>query len=1200
MPQRYNVYLKQVELENFKSFGGKLTIPLMEGYMAITGPNGSGKSNITDAILFVLGPRSSKAVRAGRLTDLIFDGGKAKNRADHMKVSLVFDNSDRIMPWDDDIVRLTRLVRVSDNGTDYSSYFFINDRKSSLSEFDNLLTKARISADGYNMVQQGDVTRIVQMGNVERRRILDGISGIASYDSDIDKAEVERAEAQDNLERINIIVSELESQIAKLEKDREDARRYMEAKEALDKAKVQLLHRHHQIEEAKLRSLDELVESLRGEIEALKAQEGDLAAQYDSNEADIVAKEEEIADRVGPEYRELKSDLEAVKVKRATFKDRIERAEEDLEEQNGFLSRFEEAIAENRDEHKAASDALIEIGMKADETSAALDKAKAEEDGLSAALAKNDGEYAEIQEEISRLDKDIDAAAAEEQGAQVAAAKAEALLESVHRAKAELDERLQSVSFDIKDAEWSLQQTAQESAGGSAEELSKRIMSKRKEESELEKQESELREAIRRLDSEYNRLAAEKRASDRFDGGSNAVKAILELRDKGTIEGIHGTIQELAVVDPGFETALAVAAGSRMQAVVVDNDQTASACINHLKKNKLGRVLFLPMNKMLGGMPRAKAIMILKQTEGYATDLIDYDAKYKNVFWYVFQDTLVVDTLENARGLMGGVRLVTRTGELLDASGAMTGGTLNQQALMRFGPPSESKLEELGDRLRDANASLDALVARIRDLRTEIRLADDEMRKAGTADIGIQARIGQLKAGLAEFRKSKQAISEQLAAKDRECRTSEEALAAARRELGRIAGSATELRERRSVLRDRMDGIAPAELQKDIRELRDRIYALREALSDLRSQEAASAAEISGLDAQKKALDLQVSAAARRIAETEAVKAGNLEELAGTELELEALKGIERDMEGSIEGLRQEKDGLLQRRYSLDSRRSAAQDKIELKEGMVLSQSAQIEIVRANIEQLRSELDEVPSETGMPIPSEEEIRRTIRSCEGLISRIGNVNLLAIEEYDERKGRHDALVADVTALEEQITDLERLKDSLNRQKKALLMEAYNAVNTNFKAIYAQLSGGGEAFMDLEDEGDPFAGGLLINAKPKNGKLLKLEALSGGEKSLTALAFIFAIQEYQPSPFYVLDEVDMFLDAVNAEMVAARVKESSSRAQFIQVSLRKVTLAMADHLIGVTRPPSGISKVIMQPDFEEVSKYEEEASRRPHGD
>ncbi|MBR5999465.1 MAG: chromosome segregation protein SMC, partial [Candidatus Methanomethylophilaceae archaeon] len=176
------------------------------------------------------------------------------------------------------------------------------------------------------------------------------------------------------------------------------------------------------------------------------------------------------------------------------------------------------------------------------------------------------------------------------------------------------------------------------------------------------------------------------------------------------------------------------------------------------------------------------------------------------------------------------------------------------------------------------------------------------------------------------------------------------------------------------------------------------------------------------------------------------------------------------------------------------------------------------------------------------------------------------------------------------------DLDELTDNLSKKKKGLFMEVYDGVNTNFKAIFAELSGGGEAFMSLENEEDPFAGGLLINAKPKNGKMLRLDALSGGEKSLTALAFIFAIQEHQPSPFYVLDEVDMFLDSVNSEMVAQRIKKSSTRTQFIQVSLRKVTLTLADHLIGVTRPPNGVSKVIMQPNLAEVSKYEEEAQRR----
>jgi chromosome segregation protein len=223
----------------------------------------------------------------------------------------------------------------------------------------------------------------------------------------------------------------------------------------------------------------------------------------------------------------------------------------------------------------------------------------------------------------------------------------------------------------------------------------------------------------------------------------------------------------------------------------------------------------------------------------------------------------------------------------------------------------------------------------------------------------------------------------------------------------------------------------------------------------------------------------------------------------------------------------------------------------------------------------------------------EELSRTLRSCESQLAKLGDVNLNAIEDYDNKKARYDDINVKVATLEARIKDLNKLMEKLNAEKKGLFMKTYEGIDVNFRAIYSQLSGGGEAYMNLENEDDPFEGGLLINAKPKNGKLLRLEALSGGEKSLTALAFIFAIQESQPSPFYVLDEVDMFLDAVNAEMVAKRIKESAAKVQFIQVSLRKVTLAQAEHLIGVTRQPNGISKVIIQPDFAEVSQYENEA-------
>ncbi|MBR2348484.1 MAG: chromosome segregation protein SMC, partial [Candidatus Methanomethylophilaceae archaeon] len=367
-------------------------------------------------------------------------------------------------------------------------------------------------------------------------------------------------------------------------------------------------------------------------------------------------------------------------------------------------------------------------------------------------------------------------------------------------------------------------------------------------------------------------------------------------------------------------------------------------------------------------------------------------------------------------------------------------------------------------------------------------------------------------------------------------------------------------------------------------------------ISDLTLQIRGIDTEVAGYGKQNESLQMQLDSVNAAIAEDEAQISENLAQMERAKLDLEALRRIESDMESGIEDLRNQKDDLFKKKYDLDSRIREKAKEVENHIASKASFEAQVQISAQAIEAYRAEVEAITFEVELPIPSEEEIRRTVRAQEVRISELGNVNLRAIEDYDEKKHRYDGLMSEVDTLNRQVSELNDLMETLTSKKKGLFMQAYNAVNDNFKAIYAQLSGGGEAFMGLEDEDDPFRGGLMINAKPRNGKLLRLEALSGGEKSLTALSFIFAIQEYQPSPFYVLDEVDMFLDSVNSEMVAKRVRESSSKAQFIQVSLRKVTLALADHLIGVTRPPTGISKVIIQPDLAEVSKYEEEATRK----
>ena len=1189
------MHLKAVEMENFKSFGGKLVVPLMEGYTAVTGPNGSGKSNITDAILFVLGPKSSKAVRAGKLTDLIFDGGKSKGKAPFTKVSLVFDNTDRIMPWDDDTVRLTRFVKLSDNGTDYSSYFYVNDRKSTMSEFDSLLTKARISADGYNMVQQGDVTRIVQMGGIERRRIIDAISGIASFDADIEKARGERAEAETNLDRIGIIVEELSHQVDRLARDREDARAYLDAQARLEMAKAQYTHRRLQIEQSKYRSVSDQIEKLEGRIDSDRAAKADLEVQRSAKEQEISAKEEEIASKIGPEYRELKERIEAAKVDLATKKDRKEAAEMDLEEQSGFRTNFEDSIARNNAMVVTLRQNREDLVSKQAEDESRMEAARREESEISEAIADTGGEQKDLQKELERVEADFDACSAELRSSQGRLAKAEAASEEAHTAFANLDDRLQTIDFEIKDAKWSIEQLKAE-AGPSTEDFGNRILEAKRRESELEKQESELDAAYRRIDAEYNSLQAEKKVSERMNRGSAAVEAILALRNRGEMKGIHGTIQELATVDKGFETALSVAAGGKMQAVVVDNDQVAADAISYLKKEKLGRVTFLPLTKMMGGKPRAKAIMSVKDSEGYAIDLIDFDQKYYNAFWYVLGDTLVVRDMDTARRIMGGIRIVTMGGELIEASGAMVGGNISQQSMLKFGAASEDKLAETGERLRKAADALEDVRRKLREVRDEIRGIDDEMRKVSSGAMEQREQMAQLKGRVTELEKTRSSASAEMKAVRQRVSDADAELESARTAFGDVSERLSALTETRTGIKNRMAEIAPVDLQNRIQAVRDRIYKLKEEISDNKLQIGGIDTEIAGYGKQNESLQMQLDSVIRAIEDDQRTIEENTALMQRARIDLDALRSIEAEMEGGIEDLRNQKDALVAEKYRLDSEIREKSKDIENTAATLESFKAQSIQLEASVAQLKSEVDAIEIEVELPIPSEEEIRRTIRAQESAIAKLGNVNLRSIEEYDEKKARLDGLNAEVESLNRHIKELDDLMSSLTSKKKGLFMQSYNAVNENFKSIYAQLSGGGEAYMGLENEDDPFIGGLMINAKPRNGKMLRLEALSGGEKSLTALSFIFAIQEHQPSPFYVLDEVDMFLDSVNAEMVARRVKESSAKAQFIQVSLRKVTLALADHLIGVTRPPSGISRVIMQPDLAEVSRYEEEALKR----
>src|SRR6266699_3473837 len=556
-------------MENFKSFGRKISIPFLQGYTSITGPNGSGKSNIADAILFVLGPKSSKAIRAGKLTDLIWNGGKDKKGADSCQGSLLFDNSDRQIPVEADEVKLTRYVGLSPSVEGgYNSYFYINDRKSSLSEFDSLLAHARISAEGYNLVQQGDIQRIVSMSSVERRRILD------------------------NIARIRIILDEIDKQIKQLEADRDGALKYRDLNEKLTTAKAQLAYKNRELIERQIVGTREQIGKHEADKAKLAAQKEELRGRLDAAVARLSELEQEMADRGGEEAKQLKEKLDGLRIERARATDGIETSKETLKQlrtenadatkEKGKVQKETDALArerENVDKRVGELDGQIK----------SADKDLHEVDELA---SKSDAKVLNIQKQIIALNNEIDQVEEKVKGLVLEGDRTKEAMTRLESEIALLEESRKQYQVEHEDADWQLKElhSSTKESGKSLQKLQEDFHSRRSEETRLAKEQAELQTAILSLTRQYAQLKAEADVAENMKRGyTSAVSAILECRETGSIKGIHGTVAQLAHVETQYETAIVTAAGARMQGLIVDDDTVAAQCIDYLKKRKVGR-----------------------------------------------------------------------------------------------------------------------------------------------------------------------------------------------------------------------------------------------------------------------------------------------------------------------------------------------------------------------------------------------------------------------------------------------------------------------------------------------------------------------------------------------------------------------------------------------------------------------------------
>jgi len=1181
-------------MENFKSFGHKLIVPFYPGFTAITGPNGSGKSNIVDAILFVLGPKSSKVMRAGRLTDLIFNGGKnRKNPSKYCKVSLVFDNSQRKMQIDADEVILTRMIKrapLKDNPDNYYSYFYINNRAASFSEFADILNHARISGEGYNIIKQGDVTSLVEMGSVDRRKIIDGIAGISTFDEDIEKANKEREDVDKNLERIDIILNEITSQIRQLKKDRDAAYRYKELKDKLYETKAMIAYKKKQEVESQILEVNKQIESYEGEQKKFEEHKEKLKTQYTELQQKLDEVEKKIGDAGGNEANDIKGKIDSLRSETIKIDERINYSNDEVAEKNKEKKELESSLTDITKELDDFSTQKNELTLKIQDIETML-KTKEDELGkLREEIAQSDDTSMDITRELIKMREEYNNKQTEKHEVELKRDRVKEKLDALDLQIAELQETKSTYEFEVKDIDWQtgeLHKGKQENSK-KVKESEKQLFEKKKRESEITEELADLEKAILKMQREQAKLQAERDAAQSVGSKyHSAVESILAARNSGELKGVRGTIAELAQVDEKYKVSLEIAAGPRMQAIVVADDTAAAEAIGYLQKKKLGRATFLPINKMIVGKPRAQALMTVKDesSQGFAIDLIHFNQEYKGAFWYVFGDTVIVNTLSDARRLMGGVRLVDMKGDLIEAGGAMIGGSAPSERLS-FGSADQQTLDEITRKLEGAIQSQDRLSEELAQLKKDIVELENTFRTLKVeTDAGNQTK--DLDVRKKEFRGKLELLTKDLEAKQKEKEVNET-------EMAQILASITEcekrLKELDALKEEKGKHLLKStkkEVAQAIRGLEKTVSELRENMLKLHSEQETIQKKIELLDERKIELGEKITGIDTGI-ETLKKTVKELKETRGKgQDELKALMTVEETMSGKTKELIGERDKLYKKTLGIENELETINTKAESYLDLITRAKYRLPTLDDSLKEFDQEIALYHVEISeTKLPPIESMKETILSIEQTMQLLEPVNMRALEEYEHQTERKKKFDDDIGHLNDQKKNLVKLVGEITSKKKEQFFEVYDEINKNFKEIYAQLSEGGEAELLLENEENVFEGGLTIKARPHGKKVLRLAALSGGEKSIASLGFIFSIQQYDPSPFYVLDEIDMFLDGVNAEIVSRMIKNRADHSQFISVSLRKIALKEADYLYGVTMHDSGISEMIGNIDPEAV--------------
>ena len=1176
---------KELEIQGFKSFPDKVKITFDAGVTGVVGPNGSGKSNLSDAVRWVLGETSSRQLRAaGKMEDVIFGGTRRRSAMGFASVRLTLDNTGHTLDVDADEVTIGRKYYRSGD-----SEYTINGQVCRLRDVYELLLDTGIGRDGYSVIGQGRIAEIVAAKSSERREIFEEACGIAKYRYRKTEAERRLAAAGENLERLRDILGELESRVGPLEKESAKAQKFLELSEQRKTLEVTLwtdsVHRardtvrqqvrDYETAQADYERFDGEAKAAEQEAEEIRMQAQQLTIAVERLNGDIRSITEQIS---GSDSRiaVLENDILRNEESIASLRSEIEAGEQDGAEADAALQRHRAVAAKMEAEGE-------KLAAEIDALNAELEQLA---DASNASGARKDTLRAEITDLTAKRTEAQVAQAAAEAAEETARQRLPALEQAVQEGTDQWETARQDLTDTIRYREMLTENEKQLANVRSGLELK---LKNRK--AALDEADTAEQRLGRELDAARQRLSVLRELEKNMDGYQNSVKAVMRAAGARRLRGIIGPVSAILKVEPGCEVAVETALGAALQNIVVENEAAAKAAIALLRSDNAGRATFLPLDTVQPGVFRGR----LSGTARLASSLVQADARYDNIVSNLLGRIIVVEDINEASRVARDngfrSRVVTMDGQVINAGGSFTGGSVQRSAGLFT---RKQEMEEL--RIRAAKLQKDCLAAQektdqckeqVDALQAELTATASEQITAANDRVRAEAEQKRLEAAAAQLETARNARRQEIdtlqaALADSRAKAEDAAKLQAeltakidRRtaEMSRIAEGDDSFLTRQNALAQDLSAkrLEQVTRQKDVELAYSQIAALEQRARD-------AAARRASLEESVAALAARSDACRAEIADIRQTRADSQTTIAQKEAE------IREATQKRLDRQQAETETLAHARTAADSREEMSREMARLAERKAAAESEYDQTVAklwdeyqlsvSQAEALCVEFDSLPA-----------LRAQVADLRGKIRALGSVNVSAIEEYKEVKARYDALVTQVTDVEESRNELSRMISKLSAQMREIFIDSFRAINENFGRVFAELFGGGEASLVLEDESNVLSSGIGIRVAPPGKVIKNLEALSGGEQALVAISIYFAILAVNPAPFCILDEIEAALDDANVVRFAQYLRRVSDKTQFIVITHRRGTMEAANVLYGVTMQEDGVSK-LLRLDLEQV--------------